>query len=130
LEEGPGHIQENNILNHGSYNDDIDWGDIFINDTRKRGFKENKNKYLCPICFAYITNIYTTKCNVCSTIITPSTLKKIEFECPEHIKNKRPEELEWDEIEPYRKYKGYAAGWAWHLRQNLKMKKTISRLNR
>ena len=64
---------------------------------------------------------------MCSQILTPSTLIKLEVEIPEAIKRKTVGELTWEEIPLYAKWKGFKPGWVWFQRNQLKTMRAMSR---
>jgi superfamily II DNA or RNA helicase len=101
----------NNILRHGSYNEGVDWEYLFRNDEKKVSPK--KNVKLCPLCYAYIYNMYITNCPVCNTIITPKTLISLESQMPAELIGKEVSKMTLSELNMYAKFKGYKRGWAW-----------------
>ena len=103
----------NNILLHGSFNDEVDWEQIFWDDKRDRRFKVQRVLKLCPLCSAYITNVYIDHCHVCKIPITPKDLKTIQEVVPPVVSEKEPHEMTLSELYEYAKYKGYKKGWAW-----------------
>jgi superfamily II DNA or RNA helicase len=100
----------NNILRHGSFNDEIDWEHLFVNDNRRVNEKQ-KNKYLCPVCFAYLDNKFISECHVCGEIITEKSIIKFEFSIPEELKTKPISEMSIEELKLYSKWKGFKPGW-------------------
>lgn len=113
----------NNLLFHGSYNDEIDWVSIFREDERDRSFRVKRKPKLCPICYAYIFNIHIKECPVCGRFLTTRDLLNMEDQMPKELKEKPIQEMNLKELYTYAKYKGYKPGWAWvqfHQRQNKK----------
>ncbi len=107
----------NNILRHGSFNDEIDWEFLFKNDKR-RVSDSIGNKYLCPTCYAYLMNKYLAECPVCGDILTQDTIVKFEFVIPEELKTKDVKLMNKDELKMYAKWKGYKPAWVFFTLQN------------
>lgn len=105
----------NNILRHGSYNDEVDWKQIFLDDKRDKNFKVKQNVKLCPVCYAYLFNIHVPECHVCNNKITLKELISLEKLIPEELKDKDPKSMTISELYQYAKFKGYKAGWAWNI---------------
>lgn len=103
----------NNILRHGSYNDEIDWTFLFENDIREKKITRNNPLKLCPLCYAYISNIYIGECPVCGVSFKSRELISIGSLMPPEIAGKKPEEMNLKELYIYAKFKGYKPGWAW-----------------
>lgn len=101
----------NNILRHGSYNEGVDWEYLFNNDEKK--VEHKRALKLCPLCYAYIYNIYISQCPVCGTIITPKSLISLESQMPPELIGKKVENMNLKELQMYGKFKGYKSGWAW-----------------
>lgn len=116
----------NNLLYHGSYNDEIDWASIFLNDSRDKNFKIKKKPKLCPVCSAFIFNFFLKECPICLTEIKLNSLVQLEDMMPDEIKNKKPEDMTLNELHLYGKFKGYKKGWAWFMH----MKNINNRINR
>lgn len=116
----------NNLLYHGSYNEEIDWKFLFENDQRDKNFKIKKKPKLCPVCSAYIYNFYIKTCPVCLKEINLKNLVNLEDSMPKHLIDKKIEDMGLKDLQLYAKYKGYKHGWAWinHL-NNMKRKKLI-----
>lgn len=103
----------NNIPLHGSFNDNIDWEGVFLDDKRDKNFKIKKNYKLCPVCYAYVTNVHIGVCGVCLAPFKIKDLLLIEEVMPPEIADKTPEEMSLKELYIYAKFKGYKSGWAW-----------------
>ena len=105
----------NNIPLHGSFNDVIDWAGVFWNDSRDKNFKIKKKIKLCPLCYAYITNIHIEACPVCQSKISIRNLIDMEEMMPPEIADKKPEDMTLKELYAYAKFKQYKKGWAWNM---------------
>lgn len=100
----------NNILRHGSFNDEIDWEHLFVNDKR-RVSEKSKNKYLCPVCYAYLDNKFISECHVCGEILTEKSVIKFELSIPEELKTMPISQMSNEELKLYAKWKNYKPGW-------------------
>jgi superfamily II DNA or RNA helicase len=100
----------NNILRHGSFNDEIDWEHLFVNDKRRVNEKQ-RPKFLCPVCFAYLDNKFISECHVCGELLTEKTVIKFELSIPEELKTKPIAEMNTEELKLYAKWKNFKPGW-------------------
>jgi hypothetical protein len=107
----------NNILRHGSFNDEIDWEHLFVNDKRRVSEKE-RPKFLCPVCFAYLDNKFISECHICGEILTEKTVIKFEFSIPEELKTKPVAQMNTEELKMYCKWKGMKPGWVFYQLKN------------
>lgn len=105
----------NNILLHGSYNDDVDWGGLFQDESRDRNFTVKIKPKLCNLCFAYIFNIHIKECPVCLKPINIKELLTMEDSMPPELLLKTPDQMTLLELYQYAKHKGYKRGYAWTL---------------
>lgn len=103
----------NNLDRMGSFNEDIDWEYLFHHPEEDIKNKPKQPTKLCPSCYAFVTNVFISKCSVCNSEISAKTLLKLEDQLPDNLKDKPLTEMTLKEMQTYGKYKGYKPGWAW-----------------
>jgi superfamily II DNA or RNA helicase len=101
----------NNILRHGSFNDHIDWEEIFKNDSRDKSFKIKRTGKCCPICYKIYTNIFVLECDICGCKFKENPMLSMEDTIPVQLQ-KPVEEMTFEEKKAYGKLMGYKPNWA------------------
>lgn len=102
----------NNLLRFGSYNDDVDWLSIFNDESKDKKTTVKKTK-LCNICYAYLHNPFVLNCPVCNTQLITKNLLSMESQMPENLVNKNINDMTFQELLQYQKFRGFKNGWAW-----------------
>lgn len=103
----------NNIPRLGSFNDFVDWEHLYLHPEQDIKKQKKIAKKLCPVCYAYISNVFIPTCPVCDTKINIRQLLDLEDHMPEELKNKHPNDMSIEELKIYAKYKGYKPSWVW-----------------
>lgn len=102
----------NNILRHGSYNENVDWESIFRNEERDKNFSIKKNFLYCSVCSTIIYNRFILNCEVCGSDLKKHKPLTPEDSMPENLRNKPLDSMTLSELQQYGKIRGYRHNWA------------------
>ncbi len=102
----------NNILRHGSFNEEIDWEQLFKDETRDKKFTVKTNIRLCPVCYTYQVNKFISSCATCGNNFKFNKMIDPADTIPETLQ-KPTSEMTYTELRTYAKLKGYKPQWAW-----------------
>jgi superfamily II DNA or RNA helicase len=106
----------NNIARHGSYDDAIDWEELFRNESRDKNFKVKVTLYVCPTCYSYTKNRHIEYCGMCKTIFADKPLLTMKDASPPYTPSKPLEQMTLKELSYHGKMMGYDGRWAWNYR--------------
>lgn len=105
----------NNILRHGSFDDDIDWRMLFFDEKRAKNFSVRKTHKLCPVCYAYYSyKKFLSVCEVCNNNFKVNPMIFPVDAMPLDLQGANIQTLNLKDLNRYGKAMGYKPGWAYH----------------